>query len=447
MSIETPLHPQYNPIDWFRQAAPYIQAHRDKVVVLAFEGDTVLSEQFDVLIKDIKLLSGLGVKLVLVHGTRAQTESLLNGMNLPEPYQNQYHKGNRITDATALKAAKRACGEVRVTIEAKLSTNIRLTPVKTQALSVASGNFVSARPLGVIDGIDHQFTGKVLKVDAHAIHKQLNADNVVVLSPLGYSPTGEVFNLHSEDIAVSTAQALNADKLIFLTEQAPLSDQNEQTIDQLDTRRVSELLATGTMDEHCARHLSAAQQACHLGVPRVHIISRQNPDDLIKELYTRDGTGCLVTNETYECIRPAIEEDIAAILALLKPLEQSGILVPRTQEQLSNDIAYFSVMERDGKVIGCVALYPFELEQMGELACLVVSDEYASSGRGEALLQHVRLQALRMEFNTLFALSTQTGQWFAAHGFEENDIHTLPASKKEQYNAQRNSKIFTQALN
>lgn len=442
MSIESTQHPEPNTIDWFRHAAPYIRAHRNKIMVLAFEGNTIQADNFDLLVKDIILLAGLGVQLVLVHGTRAQTEALLADKQHPS----QYHKGQRITDAVALSAAKRACGELRVDLEAKLSANIRYTPVKTESLRVASGNFIGAQPMGVIDGIDHGFTGKVRKVDSAAIKEQLSTGNVVVLSPLGYAPTGDVFNLHSEDVAVAAAAALNADKLIFLTEEAPLSDYNEQRIDQLTTQEATQLLASNTVDEHTARYLTAAERACQQGVPRVHIISRQNPDSLLEELYTRDGTGCLITDETYECIRTATVDDISAMLDLLRPLEQAGVLVMRSREQLELDIHLFSVMERDGKIIGCVALYPFEHERMGELACLVVSPEYAQSGRGEALLKHVRQQAIRMELDTLFVLSTQTGQWFATHGFEPAKPSDLPEVKQAQYNTLRNSVVLTQAL-
>ena len=314
------------------------------------------------------------------------------------------------------------------------------------ALHIASGNYVTAQPVGVVDGIDHLHTGKVRKINAAAIQQQLDNNNLVLLSPLGYSPTGEVFNLSAEDIAVSTASALHADKLILLMESESLQHQDGKRVDQMNAKQAQLLTANSHLSKEVISHLRSAITACDQGVARTHLISRQHDGALLQELYTRDGEGCLVTNETYEDTRPAQIDDVAGILELLKPLEDAGVLVYRSREQLELEIAHFTVVERDGKVIACAALYPYTEERCAELACIVVSPEYCESGRGNALLHAIEEQAQQLSISNLFVLTTQTAHWFIERGFSESSLDELPEQKRKLYNLQRNSKVFSKNL-
>ena len=431
-----------NSIQWFRDAAPYIHAHRGKTVVIAFDGAALLESNFPSLIEDIALLSSLGLKLVLVHGVRPQTEQALQGAG----HQTEIHKGLRITDQSALAIAKQVSGSVRVDIEALFSTNTQNTAMANSALHIASGNYVTAQPVGVVDGIDHLHTGKVRKINAAAIQQQLENNHLVLLSPLGYSPTGEVFNLSAEDIAVSAASALHADKLILLMESESLQHQDGKRVDQLNAKQALLLTENSHLNEEVITHLRSAITACEQGVARTHLISRQHEGALLQELYTRDGEGCLVTNETYEDTRAAQIDDVTGILELLKPLEDSGVLVYRSREQLELEIAHFTVVERDGKVIACAALYPYITEQCAELACIAVAPEYSESGRGNALLHAIEQQAQQLAISHLFVLTTQTAHWFVERGFVESSLQQLPEQKRELYNLQRNSKVFSKTL-
>lgn len=431
-----------NSIQWFRDAAPYIHDHRGKTVVLAFGGEALLESSFPSLIEDIALLSSLGVKLVLVHGVRPQTQQALQAAG----HSAEIHKGLRITDQKTLSLSKQVVGIARVEIEALFSTNSQQTSLANSLLHIASGNFVTAQPVGVVDGVDYLHTGKVRKINAVAIRQQLDINNLVLLSTLGYSPTGEVFNLRAEDIAVATASALQADKLIFLMEGESLLHRDGQRVDQMNAKQAQLLADNSHLDEDIVTHLLSAITACEQGVARTHLISRQNDGALLQELYTRDGDGCLITNEAYEDTRPAQIDDVAGILELLKPLEDAGILVYRSREQLELEVAHFTVVERDGKIIACAALYPYTKESYAELACIVVSPDYAESGRGNALLHAIEAQAQRLKIQTLFVLTTQTAHWFIERGFVETSLDELPEQKRELYNLQRNSKVFCKKL-
>ncbi len=427
----------------FRNAAPYIYAHRDRVFVIAFGGEAVTDKAFPNLIHDIALLHSLGVKQVIVHGARPQIEGRLkaHGADI------QYHEGLRVTDTSALAAVKEAVGCVRVEIEALLSTSLANTPMSGMRLRVASGNFVTARPLGVRDGIDYAHTGEVRKIDVEGIRQQLALGNIVVLSPLGFSPTGETFNLSSVDVATTAAAALSAQKLIFLTEDFGLRDGRCKPIKQMDLSEAQSMLqAKRQLSAEARRDIHAAVNACLKTVGRVHLISRHIDGALLKELYTRDGVGTLITAETYEGLREAEIDDVRGILELITPLEEKGMLVRRSREQLELEIARFHVIERDGTIIGCAALYPSHEGSLGELACLAVHPRYRDEGRGDMLLTYMERRALAAGLKCLFVLTTQTAHWFLERGFKQGNLKALPIKRRELYNYQRNSKIFLKDL-
>lgn len=426
-------------VQWFRNAAPYIHAHRGRTFVLHFGGETLEGEGFASLIHDIALLHSLGIHLVLVHGARPQIETRL-ALEKIEP---RYADGLRVTDEKALEAVKNAVGSVRVEIEARLSTSLVNTPMSGIKLRVASGNFVTARPIGVRNGVDFCHTGTVRRIDAEAIDQQLELDNLVLLSPLGYSPTGEAFNLSGEEVATQTAIALQADKLIFLgcgREKRPLPAQlNLNEAEELLERRRS-------MSDEARMHLTNAISAGLKGVRRVHLIEEAIDGALLLELFTRDGAGTLVTADIYEGIRDARIEDVAGILEVIAPLENAGVLVRRSREQLELEVQRFVVIERDGMIIGCAALYPFENDGVGEIACLAIHPDYQGGGRGDTLLNYLEARARKLGLAKIFVLTTQTLHWFRERGFAPGQIGDLPVKKRELYNYQRNSKIFLKPL-
>ncbi len=429
-------------VSWFRQSSPYIHAHRGRVLVLSFGGSALTSAGFSSLIHDIALLNGLGIKLVLVPGARPQIEErlALRGADM------QIANGLRITDAAALECVKDAAGSVRVEIEALLSMGLANSPMAGTRIRVTSGNHVTARPIGIVDGIDYQHTGEVRRVDAQGIRFHLEQGSVVLIPPLGYSPTGEVFNLNAADVASSVAISLGADKLIYLSEARPPARGRLKSA-SLVPREVDDLVKRRRkMPEDQARVLCNAARACRAGVRRVHILDGRRDGAILRELFTRDGDGLLVTQDLYEQTRQARIDDVAGILELIEPLEQAGALVKRSRERLEQEIGRFVVIERDGGIIACAALYAFAKQATGELACLAVHPDYRGAGRGDQLLEKVETLALQSGLKSIFVLSTLTSHWFRERGFIPADVDALPGRRRDLYNWQRRSKVFVKIL-
>ncbi len=430
-------------VQWFRQASPYINAHRGKTFVVLFGGEAVEADSFSSLIHDLALLDSLGVRLVLVHGARAQIEARLQEAGRTP----RYVGGLRLTDTEDLGYVKQAIGRLRIRIEARLSMGLANSPMHGARLRVVSGNLITARPLGVREGVDYGFTGEVRRIDDRAIRLWLDQDAIVLLSPLGYSPTGEIFNLSAEDVATATAMALRADKLLVLSEGPDLHDTQGRLLRQLSLSDARHLLTEQPdLPEEAARHVRLALRAGQAGVRRVHRISRQINGALLLELFTRDGVGTLITSDIYEGLRPATIDDIGGMLVLIQPLEDDGTLVRRSRERLEVEIERFIVIERDGTIIGCAALYPFAEERLGELACVAVHPAYRNGGRADALLRFIERQARALGLQRLFVLTTRTAHWFRERGFEPAEVADLPMQKQTLYNWQRRSKVFIKPL-
>lgn len=433
-----------NYVKWFRHSSPYINAHRGKTFVLMIPGAAIEHANFANMIEDVALLNSLGVKLVLVHGARPQIEKHLQRSGL----DSDLAEGLRITDLPMLSCVAQATGEVRFQIEAALSMGLPNSPLHGAAIKVASGNYVTAMPYGVIDGIDLQHTGKVRRINADAIHQALSNNAIVVISALGYSTTGEIFNLSHADVATHVATALNSDKLISFIEEQGICDTSGQLQRQLTPEACNSLLKSGQLPAHsdAEQALAAGYQVCQQGVPRSHIISYTDDGALISELFTRDGQGTLIHRDHYETVRRARLTDVGGILALLHPLEEKGVLVRRSRELLETEIYRFTVIEKDGMVVACAALYPFETEKTAELACVVTHPDYQRGGRAATLLEHIESQAKQLGLGSLFVLTTQTAHWFIEQGFTAAAKEVLPSEKQALYNYQRNSQVFLKPL-
>jgi amino-acid N-acetyltransferase len=430
-------------VEWFRGSSPYIHAHRGRTFVIAFGGEAVADSSFANLIQDIALLHGLGIRLVLAHGARPQIEERLNTRSV----ETQFINGLRITDDAALTCVKEAAGSVRVEIEALLSMGLANSPMAGVRIRAASGNFVTAKPIGVKDGVDFCHTGVVRRVDATGLEQRLQSGAIAILPPLGYSPTGEVFNLSAADVAASVASALGADKLICLIEAKGVTDSHQRLITNIVPREVDALLAKRRqLPEDLKQNLKAALSACRNGVKRCHLIDRQLDGGLLKELFTRDGIGTLITAEPYEETRTARIDDVVGLLGLIEPLEQKGVLVRRSRELIETEIDHFTLMERDGMVIACAALYPYPQESMAELGCLAVHPDYRGSNRGDQLLACMEASASQLGIERLFILTTQSAHWFRERGFSIGELKDLPMQKRKLYNYRRNAKVFIKAL-
>ncbi len=428
-------------VNWLRHASPYINAHRDRTFVIMLPGEGVAHPNFGNIVHDLVLLHSLGVRLVLVHGSRPQIEARLAARGLTP----RFHRDLRITDTPTLECVIDAVGQLRIAIEARLSMDMAASPMQGARLRVSGGNFVTARPIGVLDGIDYHHTGEVRRVDRKGIGRLLDERTIVLLSPLGYSPTGEIFNLACEDVATRAAIDLGADKLVLFGAERGLLDAEGRLVRELRPQQVpAHLVRLG--GQYQGELLDAAAQACRGGVKRAHMVSFAEDGSLLTELFTRDGGGTLVDQEQFEQIREASIEDVGGLMELISPLEEQGILVRRSREVLEREIGQFSIVERDGLIIACAALYPLADSEAAELACLAVSPAYRHGGRGDELLERIEARARALGLKTLFVLTTRTAHWFRERGFQPSSIERLPASRASLYNYQRNSQIFEKTL-
>ena len=430
----------------FRQSAPYVNAHRGKTMVIMLGGEAVADNNFANIISDLALLHSLGVKIVLVHGARPQINRILDRFQHDTPY----HKGVRITDETSLDIVMQAAGQLQLAITAQLSMSLGDTPMAGTQLNVVSGNFVIAQPLGIDDGVDYCHSGRIRRIDVEGINRTLDQGSIVLLGPIASSVTGESFNLLSEEVATQVALKLHADKLIGFCSEQGVIDENGNAVAELFPREAEQFLekleqdsdnnedsASGTI-----RFLRAATTACRAGVPRSHLVSYKVDGALIQELFSLDGIGTQIVRASAEQVRQADIDDIGGILDLIRPLEEQRVLVRRSREQLEQEIHQFTIIEKDGLIIGCAALYPYTQERMAEMACVAIHPEYRDGNRGVLLLNHIKLQSKAQGIKHIFVLTTRSLHWFREQGFYEMSVDFLPSQKQNLYNYQRKSKIL-----
>ncbi|MHB8421296.1 MAG: amino-acid N-acetyltransferase [Leptospirales bacterium] len=427
----------------FRESSPYIHRFRGQTFVIAFEGNVLADGSFPSIASDIALLKSLGVGIVLVCGAGPQISEALSREGIELSVTGQ----GPVVTSEALRIISRAIGGVRFEVEAALSRGVIGSPMSGSEVKVVSGNFLMARPLGVIDGVDHHFYGKPREVRVDAIRSQIGEGQVVLLSSLGGSLSGDLFLLSPEDVAQSAAVSLGASKLIFLIDEDGVPDRKGGVCRELTDREAQSLLVSGEPLQPVLRELlRRAVGTVTSGVDRVHLVNRFRDGALLLELFTRDGLGTLVSSDPFEAIRSATIEDVSGILDLIRPLETMGILVGRSRDAIETDIGLFAVTHRDGKIIGCAALYPFPEQGMGEVACLAIHPEYRNAGRAADLLSWFEKKARTAGLNRLFVLSTQAEHWFVDRGFVSGTISELPPGRRELYSHHRKSLILYKSL-
>jgi len=431
-------------VAWVRAAAPYIHAFRGKTFVVGFGGEVAAGKLAQSLAYDCNLLAALGIRLVLVHGARPQidAEMMRRGLNP------RFHKELRVTDSATMECVKIAMAVTRFEVEALLSQGLPNTPMAGGYMRVTGGNFITARPVGVVDGVDYQYTGAVRKIIAEEINADLDQQNVVLITPLGMSPAGEIFNMCMEEVAEAVAVSVKAEKLIYLCDAPGLLDDfgnlvGSVTADEAE-RRIAE--KGNSLANDLDLYLPSAIRAVRNGVARCHLLDHNKDGALLLEFFTPAGVGTVVSRDPLFRLREATADDVGPLVALISPLEANGTLVRRGRELLEKEIDRFSVVEYDGMLVGCAALYRFSGENAAELACLAVTPEHRRVGLGEQLLRRIEQRAQYEGLDRLFVLTTRTAHWFRERGFEEIDPEALPTQKREFYNFQRRSKVFVKPL-
>ncbi len=436
-------------VPWFRSVAPYIHAHRSKTFVVAIAGELIAAGKLNTFAQDLALIHAMGIKVVLVHGFRPQVEEQLKAKG----HASRYSHGMRVTDAVALDCAQEAAGQLRYEIEAAFSQGLPNTPMAGSQIRVVSGNFITAKPVGVIDGVDFIHTGLVRKIDAVGIRRAVDFGALVMLSPFGFSPTGEAFNLSMEDVAASTAISLQADKLIYLTEvkgiPLDITDPNSDIDQELALADAEKLLASLPNPQQptdTAFYLQHAVKASKSGVDRVHIVPFSVDGSVLIESFTHDGVGTMIVDEKLESLREATADDIGGVLQLIEPFENDGTLVKRDRTEIERDIDFYTVIEHDGVIFGCAALYPYPEKQTGEMAALTVSPNVQGQGDGERILKRIEQRARAMGLKTIFVLTTRTMHWFIKRGFEQVGPDWLPEARQRKYNWDRRSQVLVKTL-
>jgi amino-acid N-acetyltransferase len=439
-------------VPWFRSVAPYIHKFRNQTFVVGIAGEAIAAGKLHNLAQDLAMIQSMGVKVVLVHGFRPQVNEQLAAKG----HQAKYSHGIRITDSVALDCAQEAAGQLRYEIEAAFSQGLPNTPMAGSTVRVLSGNFITARPVGIVDGVDFQHSGLVRKVDVGGISRTLDMGALVLLSPFGFSPTGEAFNLSMEEVATSVAIAMQADKLIFVTEvhgipldpTQPVSEDN--AIDtELPLAAAEGLLAQlppAQQPTDTAFYLQHCVKACKAGVERSHIIPFAVDGALLLEVYVHDGIGTMVVDEKLEELREATPDDVGGILQLIEPFEKDGTLVKRSRTEIERDVANYTIIEHDGVIFACAALYPYPEGKTAEMAALTVSPQSQGQGDGEKVLKRIEQRARLMGLQSIFVLTTRTMHWFIKRGFQQVDPDWLPEARKRKYNWDRKSVVMVKRL-
>ena len=440
-------------VPWFRSVAPYIHTHRGKTFVVGIAGEAIAAGKLQNIAQDLALIQSMGVKIVLVHGFRPQVNEQLAAKG----HVAKYSHGMRITDEVALDSAQEAAGQLRYEIEAAFSQGLPNTPMAGAKVRVISGNFITARPVGIVDGVDFKHSGLVRKVDTAGILQSLDFNAVVLLSPFGFSPTGEAFNLTMEEVATSVAIELGADKLIFLTEipglrtdpNAPESEDNpiDTELSLAAAEKLLSQLPNAALPTDTAFYLQHCVKACKGGVERSHILPFAVDGALLLEIYVHDGIGTMVIDEKLEELREATADDVGGILQLIEPFEKDGTLVKRDRTEIERDADQYTIIEHDGVIFACAALYPYPEAKTAEMAALTVSPQSQGQGDGEKVLKRIEQRARAAGLQSIFVLTTRTMHWFIKRGFVLMDPDWLPDARKRKYNWDRKSQVLVKKLN
>jgi amino-acid N-acetyltransferase len=414
----------------------YIPQFREKTFILAIDGAIVTDENFATLLLDVAVLRSLNIRVVLVHGASAQIK-LLGEEQKVRPSDMD---GAGITDADTLKLALTAANRLTHEILEGLSAN---------DLRAASTNVIIAHPMGIIQGVDHQFTGKVERVDTELLNSLLAQGVVPVIPPLGFDGDGKTYRVNSDGVAFAVADALKAIKLIFITSSDGLIHAGK-LIRQMLVADLENLIKQGSPG-FAPELLSKAQHAvaaCKSGVPRVHVINGTVDEGLLAEVFSNDGIGTLIYANEYRQIRPAKKKDIRAIQLLTKAAVESDELVKRTQAMIEKNLGDYFIFEIDKNPVACVALHIYPEQKKGELACLYVSASHENQGIGRKLIQFVENKAKELNLGELLTLSTQAFTYFQSKGgFAEGTPDDLPPARREKYDQSgRNSKVLVKKL-
>ncbi len=430
-------------VSLLRQVSPYFLQHRDSLFVIHIEGDAIEHSSFQNLAKDLMLLSAVGIKIIVIFGAENQISSRLS-KNKVVP---QLIKGEVIFDSACMVHVREIIGSMRFSIESCFSYVRDGTPMRMGAATkITSGNFVAGKSRGIVEGTDMLFSGEIRSLDDDGMRGRLAEGEIVLIPPVGFAPSGELFNLDSLTLALEISTKLKSSKLIFVSKekgvlhgddivrQISVAQAESEKSDRQLPGKLKDLLATGV-------------RACRDGVGRVHFISYLIDGTILRELFTRDGVGTMMSDTPFDNLRAANQTDIVEILELIKPMQEQGLLLSRTYENLLEDLKDFIVIIREGTVVAAAALHQYEEFSQGEVACVAVHRDYRGDEFGDMLLSELELRAEKNKVNKLFVLTTQAVDWFKERGYVLGNKEDLPQARLDSYSDIRNSAILVKTIN
>ncbi|MFP4162370.1 MAG: amino-acid N-acetyltransferase [Chitinispirillaceae bacterium] len=428
-------------VEIIRQAFGYINRFKNETFVIKIDSSLISNDLFPVLIRDLVLLHRMGIKIILVPGARTRIDDILNTYEIECPRVN----GVRISSPESIPFIKMAAFDV---------SNRIMTMLAEEGANAIIGNWVRARSIGVIEGVDFQNSGVVEKLQADILKKVLDEGLIPIFPNIGWSANGKPYNLSSNELAFTLSAQMKATKLFFVTDQGGIKSRGfsvpeevfvteDGTISQLTVAQAKQFLDFNTDPAYNEQKelISYAYRACRKGVRRVHIVEGRIEGMLLQEIFSNRGLGTMVYANQHENVRPMTVSDIPEVLSIMQPKIDEGVLIPRTYEDLAERIKDYAVYEVDGTLHGCGALHIYP-GRKGEIAAIVVDEMYSNTGIGKKMISYFLEQATRMNLNSVFVLTTQTADWFQQLGFVKTDVNELPEQKKESYNRNRNSLVL-----
>jgi amino-acid N-acetyltransferase len=425
-----------------RQVSPYFLQHRNSLFVIHIEGEAIEPPGFQNLARDLILLAAVGIRIIVVFGADRQITSRLTANNITL----REVSDTIVMDLECMAHIREVVGAMRLSIESNFSYVRDGAPMKMGAMTkISSGNFISAKSKGIVEGRDMMFSGDLRSLDAKGISESLDRGEIVLIPPVGFGSSGELFNLDSQTLAYEISANFQSEKLIFLHEEEGIFCEGN-IVRQMSVGKAELDLADGKIGGGLAKYLPIGAQSCRKGVARVHFISYLSDGAILRELFTRDGVGTMLSDVPFDNLRPAMQVDVLEILELITPMQEQGILLARTYDSLLKDLDDFIVIIREDTVVATAALHQYKGTQQGEIACVAVHQDYRGDEFGDMLLSELELRAGSCEVSELFVLTTHAIDWFEERGYTLGAKTDLPKARLGTYSDSRNSVILTKKL-
>jgi amino-acid N-acetyltransferase len=430
-------------VETIREVLSYLEQFRETTFVVKIDNTIVNDPLFSITVKDLCLLHEAGIRIAIIPGATGRIDEILGSYSI----QYRYVKGVRVAGEDAVPFIKMAAFDV---------ANRLMTMLAANGVNAVVGNWVRARGVGVIDGVDYKSAGIPEGVRGDTVRKVLEDDMIPVFPCIGWSSVGRPYNVSSNELAVMVATSLGAEKLFFISSRDGFNASSfsvPQTVAVAPGGRIAnfslpdleEFFNLNPGRDKELEFLRRAQRACAAGVERVHILDGRIEGVILKETFSNLGSGTMVYSKSYSGIRPMKLIDVSDVLRLMQPFVERGILLPRTEAQLEEGIADFVVFEVDDSVHACAALHEFP-DGQAEIAGIAVDPNFAHLGVGPKIVDYLCDRAKKKGLASVFVLTTQTADWFEKLGFEERDPSILPEKKRQAYNLQRKSRVFSRKL-